>query len=160
MADQSSEPILTDRARRVLERAREVQQELGHHMVTPEHILVGLLHDRRGMSAFVLRELGVSELELSDRTRAALEQEAPAGGAGEDAVVAAAKRWAGELKQVSVGTEHLLLALLDGKSRAAEWLEEAGAGLGAVRSATERLFATVRRRSGAVEPPMVDSTEG
>jgi ATP-dependent Clp protease ATP-binding subunit ClpA len=157
MPAQPDEPVLTDRATRVLEHAREAQKELGHPVLAAEHILLGLLSDRRGMSAFVLRELGVKETQLVDRARAQLERAAPAA-AGEEAVLQAARRWAKELKQVSVGTEHLLLALISGGSPAARWLEEAGAGEAAARATTERLFATVRRRSGALEPPVADGT--
>lgn len=157
MPEQSSEPVLTDRALRVLEHAREAQRELRHPALAAEHILLGLLSDRRGMSAFVLRELGVKEEQLADRARAELARAAPSSG-GEEVVLRAARRWAKELKQVSVGTEHLLLALIGSGSPAARWLEEAGAGEAAVRATTERLFTTVRRRSGAVEPPVADGT--
>jgi ATP-dependent Clp protease ATP-binding subunit ClpA len=157
MPAQSSEPVLTDRATRALEHAREVQRELGHPALAAEHILLGVLRDRRGMSAFVLRELDVKEPELADRVRSELERAAPAAG-DEAAVLEAARRWARELNQVSVGTEHLLLALIGGDSRAARWLADAGAGTAAARATTERLFTTVRRRSGAVEPPVAGGT--
>ena len=55
MPSQPSQPLLTDRAKRVIRRAREEQSRLGHAQLAAEHILVGLLADRRGMSAFVLR---------------------------------------------------------------------------------------------------------
>ena len=157
MQAQPAEPVLTDRATRVVEHAREVQRDLGNTVLAAEHILLGLLSDRRGMSAFVLRELGVKEGELADRARTELARARP-DTPGEEAVLKAARRWARELKQVSVGTEHLLLALISGGWPAARWLEEAGAGEAAARATTERLFATVRRRSGALEPPVTDGT--
>jgi ATP-dependent Clp protease ATP-binding subunit ClpC len=153
MAPQSAKPLLTDRARRVLERAREEQRRLGHPRLAAEHILLGLLADRRGLSAFVLRELGVKETDLSRRAGAELEGAAPDPVIGEDAVIQAARRWAGELQQVSVGTEHLLLALIGVGGAAGRWLQDAGVREAEARATTVRLFHTVRRRSGEVEPP-------
>jgi len=153
MPSQASAPQLTDRAKRVMQRALEEKARLGHSRLTAEHVLVGLLGDRRGMSAFVLRELGVKESELLDKVRAALEREAPNLVVGEDVVLQAAGRWATELKQVSVGTEHLLLALLGSGSAAGRWLQDEGVSEAEARVTTERLFLTVRRRSGEVEPP-------
>lgn len=153
MTPQAAEPLLTDRAKRVMQRAHEEQAPLGHPLLTAEHILLGLLGDRRGMSAFVLRELGVKEGGLADRARTELERAAPDPAADEVAVVRAAQRWAQDLKQVSVGTEHLLLALISSSSAAGRWLNEAGARETEARATTERLFLTVRRRSGEVERP-------
>lgn len=148
-----AEPALTDRARRALERAREAQQRLGHARLSAEHILLGLLGDRRALSGFVLRELGVKETDLAGRARAELERAAPDPVVGEELVVGAAREWAETLKQVSVGTEHLLLALIGGGGAAGRWLQEAGVREAEARATTERLFRTVRRRSGEVEPP-------
>ncbi len=153
MSSQPSEPLLTDRAKRVMQRAREELQRLGHPRLSAEHMLVGLLGDRRGMSAFVLRELGVKENSLADQARAVLERAAPDPVVDEDAVLRAAQRWATDLKQVSVGTEHLLLALIGDGGSASRWLQEAGAREAEARATTERLFLTVRRRSGETERP-------
>lgn len=150
-----AEPLLTDRAKRAMERAREAQQRLGHPRLAAEHILLGLLGDRRGLSAFVLRELGVKEADLANRAGAELEGAAPDPVTAEDAVMQAARRWAGELKQVSVGTEHLLLALIGSGGAAGRWLQDAGVREAEARATTERLFLTVRRRSGEVEPPIL-----
>jgi ATP-dependent Clp protease ATP-binding subunit ClpA len=136
-----------------MERARQEQQRLGHSRLTAEHILWGLVGDRRGLSAFVLRELGVKEADLANRVRAGLEGGVPDPASGEDAVIQAARRWAGELKQVSVGTEHLLLALIGSGGAAGRWLHDAGVHEAEARATTERLFYTTRRRSREVEPP-------
>lgn len=146
-------PPLTDRAQRALERAREQQRLLGHPRLAAEHLLLGLLGDRRALSGFVLRELGVKETDLAGRVRAALEQAAPDPLIGDAVVIRAAKRWAETLKQVSVGTEHLLLALIGGGGAAGRWLAEAGVSEASARATTERLFLTVRRRSGEMESP-------
>ncbi len=72
----------------------------------------------------------------------------------QEAVLRAARRWAAELKQVSVGTEHLLLALIESGGVAGRFLETAGVRASDARATTERLFLTVRRRSGEIEPPL------
>lgn len=153
MPSQPAGPVLTDRAKRVMERAREEQQRLGHPRLSTEHILLGLLGDRRGLSGFVLRELGVKETDLAARARAELERAAPDPVVGEDVVIPAARQWADTLKQVSVGTEHLLLALIGGGGAVGRWLKDAGVSEAEARATTERLFHTIRRRSGEVEPP-------
>lgn len=153
MAIQPNEPVLTDRARRAMERAREEQRRLGHPRLAAEHILLGLLGDRAGLSAFVLRELKAKEGDLAERARIELERAAPDPVVGEDTVVSAAQQWADTLKQVSVGTEHLLLALIGSGGAASRWLQDAGVGEADARATTERLFQTIRRRSGEVEPP-------
>jgi ATP-dependent Clp protease ATP-binding subunit ClpA len=136
-----------------MERAREEQQRLGHPRLAAEHILVGLLGDRRGLSGFVLRELGVKETDLANRARAELERAAPDPVIGEDTLVPAAQKWAETLKQVSVGTEHLLLALVGSGGAVSQWLQDAGVREAEARATTERMFQTIRRRSGEVEPP-------
>ena len=153
MATRPTEPVLTDRAKRAMERARQEQQRLGHPRLAAEHILLGLLGDRAGLSGFVLRELKVKESDLANRARAELERAAPEPVVGEEAVMPAAQKWAETLKQVSVGTEHLLLALIGCGGATGRWLEEAGVREAEARATTERLFQTIRRRSGEVEPP-------
>lgn len=153
MSPPPAEPLLTDRAKRALRRAQEEQQRLGHPRLAAEHILLGLLEDRRGMSAFVLRELRVNERALADQARVELARAAPNPVVEEEVVVRSAGRWAQDFKQVSVGTEHLLLALITSGSAAGRWLNQAGAREAEARGTTERLFATVRRRSGEVELP-------
>ena len=153
MTSPSSGPLLTDRARRAMERARQEQRRLGHPRLAAEHILLGLLGDRAGLSGFVLRELKVKEAEFTSRVRAELERAAPDPVVTEDVVIPAAQKWAETLKQVSVGTEHLLLALIGSGGAAGQWLQEAGVHEADARDTTERLFQTIRRRSGEVEPP-------
>jgi ATP-dependent Clp protease ATP-binding subunit ClpA len=139
---------VTGRAERVLRRAREEQQRAGHPHVTAEHILHGLLADKLCVAQFVLRELNVDARRLHDRVHAELEQRVPAPMVGEEEVLRRARVWVERLDQVSVGTEHLLLALIDCGSPAARWLADAGVREAEARDATERLIEIVPRRSG------------
>ena len=90
---------------------------------------------------------------LAHKARAELERAGPNPLVGEDVVLGAAQRWVAELKQVSVGTEHLLLALIGSGGAAGQWLQEAGVREAEARATTERLFQTVQRRSGEVARP-------
>lgn len=136
-----------------MKRAQDEQARLGHPRLSAEHVLLGLLSDRQGLSAFVLREMGIKETELARRAGAELERAAPDPVVDPETVLRAAQRWAKELKQVSVGTEHLLLALIGSGGSAGRWLVEAGVREAEARATTERLFLTVQRRSGEIEPP-------
>ena len=144
---------LTDRAKRVLGRARDEQARLGHRQLTAEHILYGLLADLHSVAVWVLRELKVDVKGLTERTRSELERGASTPVVDQTMVVRAAERWAAELKQVSVGTEHLLLGLVTSGSAAATWLAEAGVRESEAKSATERVLPVAQRRSGPSAMP-------
>ncbi|HEX9581575.1 MAG TPA: Clp protease N-terminal domain-containing protein [Gemmatimonadales bacterium] len=141
-------PPLTGRAERVLKRAREEQTRLGHPVLTAEHLLYGLLTDKLCVALFVLRDMNVDAKGLAARVRAELEKGPPDPAVDEPALLRAAARWSDELKQVSIGTEHLLLALITDASAAGAWLAEAGAREAEARAATEKLIDIVPRRSG------------
>ena len=146
-------PPLTDRVKRAFKVAHKEQEGLRHPVPCAEHILLGLLADKRAMSSFVLRELKVDLEALESRARDYLKRAAPDVMVGEVALLKAAERWVAELKQVSIGTEHLLLALVGTNSAAAKWLAEAGVKEAEVRETTLRLMTIVPRGSGPTTPP-------
>jgi hypothetical protein len=92
--------------------------------------------------------MNVDYKALAERVHAELDRGPPRGALGGQEVLAAAARWSADLKQVSVGTEHLLLALISGDSAPARWLADAGARVADARAATEKLIDIVPRRSG------------
>jgi ATP-dependent Clp protease ATP-binding subunit ClpA len=139
---------LTGRVERVLRRGREEQQRLGHPELTAEHILHGLLADKLCVAQFVLRELNVDARNLHARLHEALERGPSTPTVGEAAVLHEALQWVDRLDQVSLGTEHVLLALVGSDSVAAKLLAEAGVEPAAAREATARLIEIVPRRSG------------
>jgi hypothetical protein len=100
------------------------------------------------VALFVLRDMNVDAKGLAARVRAELEKGPPDPAVDEPALLRAAARWSDELKQVSIGTEHLLLALITDASAAGAWLAEAGAREAEARAATEKLIDIVPRRSG------------
>ncbi|HWP38142.1 MAG TPA: Clp protease N-terminal domain-containing protein [Gemmatimonadales bacterium] len=141
-------PHLTGRVERVLRRGREEQQRLGHPELTAEHILHGLLADKLCVAQFVLRDLNVDARKLAGRLREELERGAPSPTVTEADVLHEALRWVDRLDQVSLGTEHVLLALVGSESVAARLLAEVGVEPAAAKQATERLIDIVPRRSG------------
>ena len=50
----------TDRARRVIVLAQEEARMLDHNYIGTEHLLLGLIHEGRGVAARALESLGVS----------------------------------------------------------------------------------------------------
>lgn len=145
---------LTDRVKRALKRARQEQQRLRHPVTCAEHVLLGLLSDQRAVSSFVLRELKVDVDKLESRAREELQRAAPDPMVSDIALLGAAPRWVSELKQSSIGTEHLFLAIVGSKSAAGTWLAEAGVKEAEARATTERLLTIVPRGSGPVTPPV------
>jgi ATP-dependent Clp protease ATP-binding subunit ClpC len=59
----------TPRAKQVLELALEQSQQLGHNYIGTEHLLLGILHERNGLGAKVLQNLGVDLANLEQRLR-------------------------------------------------------------------------------------------
>ena len=133
LTDEIDVPIglFSERARRVLGVALQEAQALNHDYIGGEHLLLGLVRETDGVAAKVLRNLGVLE-----KTQAGLEAEMEQGRApslGEnpispsegDVIVWTAraqdaiKRASSEARRMGhhyIGTEHLLLGLLDGST--------------------------------------------
>ncbi|MHB8470413.1 MAG: Clp protease N-terminal domain-containing protein [Gaiellaceae bacterium] len=108
----------TEPARQVVVLAQREARELRHNWIGTEHLLLGLLSGERGLAASVLADLGI---ELG-ATRAEVAQIA---GAGEEIpgaipftpqakrVLELALRASVRLGHEVVGTEHILLGLVD-----------------------------------------------
>jgi ATP-dependent Clp protease ATP-binding subunit ClpC len=108
----------TDRARRVVVLAQEEARVLNHDHIGTEHLLLGLIAEDEGLAAQELVSAGV-DLE---RARRVVEEFAPPGSGtpahipftpGSKRVLEHALREAQKLGHTSIGTEHILLGLLD-----------------------------------------------
>lgn len=157
----------TKRARRVLTLAQEEAQRLNHPYIGTEHLLLGLAQEESGVSAQVLRSLGVDQ----EAVRQTLEEMI---GRGEvkisgrigltprtKRVIELAVEEARRLGHPYIGTEHLLLALVrEGEGIAVDLLEGLGVSIERVRQETARLLvenvgsAPQRRRE--VKTPLID----
>ncbi|MCI9273289.1 MAG: ATP-dependent Clp protease ATP-binding subunit [Clostridiales bacterium] len=124
----------TEKANKALNLAIESAEEMGHTYVGTEHILLGLLKEQSGVAATVLAELSVTAEELEQMMRQKI-------GSGVRSVISMddftprtkrilqiAVMEAARMGHNYVGTEHLLMALLEeSDSYAMRFLEELGA---------------------------------
>ncbi|GBC86971.1 Chaperone protein ClpB [bacterium HR12] len=125
---------LTLKSQAALEAAREQALARNHQAIEPEHVLFALLSDPEGVIFPLLHRLGVAPKPLRDRVDAALDRlpkvYAPGGeiriSQATGAMLEQAFREAAALTDEYVSTEHLLLAMLAGHTRAADILREAG----------------------------------
>ena len=110
----------TDRAKRILFLAREEARRMQHDYVGTEHILLAIIREGEGVATAVLLNLGITTEPLKRR----VEDMVPPGGGslmmGDLPYNASARRAmefaveeARNLQHNYVGTEHLLLGLLD-----------------------------------------------
>jgi ATP-dependent Clp protease ATP-binding subunit ClpB len=126
---------LTLKSQAALEGAREQAIARNHQAIEPEHLLFALISDAEGVVYPLLHHVGVMPKPLRDRVDAALDRlpKVYAPGVQEvriapatAAVLDAAFREAASLTDEYVSTEHLLMALLQGHTAAADVLREAG----------------------------------
>lgn len=148
----------TDRLRKVLADARSEAVELRHGSLSPLHILLAILTDStsragRSVARTILAESGVDADELRNRVLACTRpSEGPVPKARALPYTSSAQRTletavseARMLGQPYVGTEHLLLALLQ-VEETGELLREAGVTLEEARDAVRSVVDGVSRR--------------
>ena len=127
----------TGSAKKALAYAQEAAQDAGAD-IEPEHLLLGIAHERNGLGAKTLSRLGVSSEEL-DRHVGAGPQAAAEGSRGTPAagvrrVIQLAFEEAVLMRHREVGTEHLLLGVVsEGTSRGATALAALGVSVERVR---------------------------
>jgi ATP-dependent Clp protease ATP-binding subunit ClpA len=123
----------TERARRIMVLAQEEAAHYGVNCVAPEHLLLALVRERDCRGALVLEHLGID----LDRVRARVELRAgrEPGAAGEHKMLTpGAKRVINHALEESrlngdnyIGSEHLLLGLLQDEGTAGQVLDRLGA---------------------------------
>ena len=144
----------SDAAKRVLNFASQEATRFGHRHIGTEHILLGLLHEKEGLAAKLLAEMGVrletfrEVIPLStpeERASGSLPESfgfitargvsgRPVPNAEFNQAIADAIDEAGLLLRTSAGPEHLLLGLLrNERSLATKILHEHGLDLNGVR---------------------------
>lgn len=139
---------LTNRARTTLVRAHDEATRLGSPAVAPEHLLLGLLRERRGVAGQVLTDLGVT-LPPARRAVAGVAGPGTASPGPLPRLTPRARRVLADaaaearcLQHPYLGTEHLLLALAqEGSGISGEVLELLGVRPETVRAAILRIVA-------------------
>jgi ATP-dependent Clp protease ATP-binding subunit ClpA len=137
----------TVRARRVLESAQEEAHRLHHNHIDTEHLLLGLVREKKGVAAQVLLNLGVEsakvrsaiEFIISRETRIVSEEIGLTQHAKK--VIELAVDEARRMNHAYIGTEHLLLWMVrQGDGIAAGILESLGVTLEKARRETIRIL--------------------
>jgi ATP-dependent Clp protease ATP-binding subunit ClpC len=118
---------LTERAERVLELARSEAARRQHESITPEHIILGLILEGEGVAIAVLRNLDASpsalwrdlEAELPAGVTRWSDHAVPAMGDRANHALRRAFAYAQAQEHYYVGTEHLLVGILQEAAGAA-----------------------------------------
>jgi ATP-dependent Clp protease ATP-binding subunit ClpB len=144
----------TVKAQEAIASAQTTAEKNDHPEVTTEHLLRALLDQEGGVVPSVLGKLGVQPESVGqdiDRALAALPRTQGAAthiAPKLDGVFKQALREAESLKDQYVSTEHLLLALLEGKTASAEALKRHGV----VRDATLKVLREIRGNQRVTDP--------
>jgi ATP-dependent Clp protease ATP-binding subunit ClpC len=147
-----------DRARRVLVLTQEEARLLNHDVIGTEHLLLGLIHEQRGIPAQVLTTLGIT----AERARNQVELVVgiavgePSGSAPFSPrvkkVLELSLREALQNNHNYIGPEHLLLGLVtEGQGTGARVIQELGVELSQVRQAVLQEMSDYHEKPGADE---------
>jgi ATP-dependent Clp protease ATP-binding subunit ClpB len=143
----------TVKAQDTVASAQRLAREMGHAELTPDHLLKALLDQKEGIVLPILAKLGADPEAISSALDASLSRRAKVSGASADAqasgsltrVFDKAFEIAQKFQDEYVSTEHLLLALADGKgTEAAKALSEAGAKESALLAALKEVRGSSR----------------
>ncbi len=114
----------TIKSQELIQNSQALASQYNHQQFEPEHLLAAMLKEPDGISAGMLRKLGVSPDEIAQRVVAALEKIAKVSGGGladiyaaprTKAVLEAAFAQATRMKDDYVSVEHILLSIADEK---------------------------------------------
>jgi uncharacterized protein (TIGR03435 family) len=156
----------SQRALQVLFYARSEVSQLGSSAIEPEHVLLGLLDEGKGLGSRILARTGIalddlrSDIvgRLSGREKVPESEEIPFGAPCERVLQYAAEE-ADRLLHKGIGTAHLLLGLLrEERSVAAEVLAARGLRIEAVREAIVELRSSGEQPEAPGPPPTPAST--
>jgi ATP-dependent Clp protease ATP-binding subunit ClpB len=142
----------TEKSQDALQAAQELAEGVQQQAIEPEHLLLALVEQPEGIVRPVLQKMEARPDEVAGALREELAKKPKVSGASEQAfassdlkkVLDAAFSEMQKLKDEYVSTEHLLLGLLAGKSRAAAILADAGVSHDAVYKALAELRGSQR----------------
>jgi ATP-dependent Clp protease ATP-binding subunit ClpA len=136
----------TERARQTVVQAQQESRALNHGYIGPEHLLLALVHDSRGMAARALADMGITEDRVRDQLGLAVQPDRTSPSGHIPFTPKAKKslelslREALQLGDSYIGTEHILLGLIrQDEGPAAHALQELGADLDRTRDQVIRL---------------------
>ncbi len=103
-----NEPELTPKGYRAVSSAHDIAKGLGSAYIKPEHVLLGILRENKGIACSIFRELGVNVNELYHKIIVPIEKEKPE----ILTILRLAEEEARGIEQNIVGTEQILLGIL------------------------------------------------
>ena len=113
--------IFTPNAFALMNTALQTAKELGSSVITPEHIVLSVLKNKRGLAYDVFKSLGINDDRLSEEILKPIEKQMPE----TLSVMKYAKEEARRIGRNIVGTEMFLLGIIaEGTSHAFEVLNE------------------------------------
>jgi hypothetical protein len=153
VAGDSSMERFTDRAKVVVLKAQNEARHRGHQEVTSVHLIFGLLSEWEGLAGQAIEAAGAAKEAVASRTATALE---PTGqpiayhvpfSAGLKKIYELTVREALRLGHNYVGTEHILLALLEAREEpGAQILTNLGVSKDGVEAWTLNALGEIKRR--------------
>ena len=155
----------TTGARRALSLAEREARALGHERVGTEHLLLGLLTEEDGVAADALLDAGVVAVSVRRKVQEAVGsgqpgQSEPTLSSRARRAIGRAPRFARDAGSTAVGSQHLLLAVLDVEGTAGQVLRGLGidvehlrAALGTPPAAAEASATRTLPQTAGVEPP-------
>ncbi|MBT8198905.1 MAG: hypothetical protein KJO36_00175 [Acidimicrobiia bacterium] len=150
----------TERARRAVVLAQEEARSLNHNYIGTEHILLGLIDESDGLAAIALGRHRIEQASLRSHVVAIVGQgeQSPSGHVPftprAKEILEASLRESRQLGHNYIGTEHILLALIDeGEGVGAQVLLAAGANLTDIRDTVVDLLSGVKpEHQGNADP--------
>ena len=126
---------LTIKSQEALQEAHSLAEKKEHQQIEPEHLLFSLLEQSGGIVSPILRKLGTDPGLVKDKLEGEFRKTPRVYGAGTEVFISprlkgvldAAQKEADRLKDEFISTEHLLLAIADGKGAASDVLKASGA---------------------------------
>ncbi len=155
-----------DQARRVFAYAQEEAQNLKHHYVGTEHLLLGLIRDENNTAVILLRTMDVEPLEIRTAVEFIIEQGDPNFSQPQIGLTSRSKKAielavdeAHRLGHSYIGTEHILLGMMrEGEGIAAGVLESEGITLEKVDTALPQILLEAQQNSSEQAQEATEST--
>ena len=133
---EKSKIMFTPKAFSVINSAYETAKELGSATIKPEHIMLGVLNQKKGIAYDIIKELVVDTSCLYDKILKPIKKQKPV----TLTIIKLAKEETIRLEYSIVGTEQILLGILgEGTSIAAQALKDLGVNLKDARIEVEKL---------------------
>jgi hypothetical protein len=133
----------TEKAQEAVLGARTLAMRFGQQQIEPEHLLLALLEQDKGVAAAILQKAGIDATGLTDRVSREIQRLPKVSGASDqphpsgrlNRTLLAAEDEAKQFKDDFVSVEHLLLALVGDTGAAGRILKDVGATRDRIMSA-------------------------